>query len=268
MSFESGKEALGNTSHSQIAVEKVSESELKNDGATLGQSLIKFMTLATGSVKTALQKPANYKKNINHRRYLQKQLKICPRRKKRSGAKAKTGPKVKKGASKEKLVTKPQVWYRQTNCHGGQFMETNLNQDFSTNNNIYLPREALGSEIGLRNAECHFQEAFANSTNFHNGFTWSQITCTGQQQSDCFATQQVHGTSFKDDTLPFMLYEEPEQFLTGEELTHALDIKDLFVPERAQENNENVLKHSSCTFDENMYNSFQTVPSTSSILSW
>ncbi len=31
-------------------------------------------------------------------------------------------------------------------------------------------------------------------------------------------------------------------FLTGEELTHVLDIKDLFVPERTQENeNNNVL---------------------------
>ncbi|XP_028413201.1 uncharacterized protein LOC114536042 [Dendronephthya gigantea] len=263
MNFESGEEASGSTSHSQIAAEKVSESEVKNDGATLGLSLIKFMTLATGSVKTALQKPANYKKNINHRRYLQKQLKICPRRKKRSGTKAKTGPKVKTGASKQALGTATQGWYRQTNCHGGLYMNTNPNQGFATNNNIYLPREASGSEVGLGNAEYHSQEAFANSTNFQNGFIWNQ------QQTDCFATQQIHSTSsYRDDTMPFMLYEETEQFLTGEELTHALDINDLFVPERSQENNEDVFKYSSCTLDENMYNIFQTVPSTTSILSW
>ncbi len=43
----------------------------------------------------------------------------------------------------------------------------------------------------------------------------------------------------------------------------------LFVPERTQENeNNNVLIYESCTVDENVYNGFQTVPSTTSILSW
>ena len=70
--------------------------------------------------------------------------------------------------------------------------------------------------------------------------------------------------------LPVLLHEDAEQFLTGEELTRVLDINDLFVPERAEENenNETVLKYSCCTFDETAYNGFHTVTSTTSILSW
>ena len=91
MSLEKENQALTTKNSSQKDA-FCSDGE-KSDGATFGQSLIKFMTLVTGSVKTALQKPANYKKKINYRRYLQKQLKTCTRRKKRS-SKAKTGQKL------------------------------------------------------------------------------------------------------------------------------------------------------------------------------
>ena len=243
-----------------------SDSE-KSDGATFGQSLIKFMTLATGSVKTALQKPANYKKNINHRRYLQKQLKICTRRKKRS-TKAKTGQKTRKAVNKQTLGAASEVWLGQGNC-GEFFMtpEANNNQHFSTSNNVFLPYDVpcngLGNGYG-------FPNSLTNDSNFQNGFmSWDSFAYSGQGVS---ATQQMDNTnvSFKDDTLPVLLHEDAEQFLTGEELTHVLDINDLFVPERAEENEKNktVLKYSSCTFDETVYNGFQTVPSTTSILSW
>ena len=46
----------------------------KEDQSTAGSSLLNFMNLASGNVKTALEKPANFKRNINHRRYLQKRL--------------------------------------------------------------------------------------------------------------------------------------------------------------------------------------------------
>ena len=75
------------------------------------------------------------------------------------------------------------------------------------------------------------------------------------------------GTLFKDDILEDVIDESGEQFLSGEELTRVLDIKDLFVPERMLESeNNDSLK--SCTFDENSYNGLQTVPSTTSILTW
>ena len=75
---------------------------------------------------------------------------------------------------------------------------------------------------------------------------------------------------FRDDSLPIMLDEEAEQFLTGEELTQVLDIKDLFVPGRTQEseNDNELMFRSNFTFDENLYSCFQTVPSSTSILSW
>ena len=136
MSVRNETGGLPNNTGSQI--DGLSSNGEKNDGATFGQSLINFMTLATGSVKTALQKPANYKKNINHRRYLQKQLKICSRRKKRS-TKAKTGPKNKKAVNKQVLGTASDVWLRQANC-ADIFVasEGSCSQEFPTNNLFFL----------------------------------------------------------------------------------------------------------------------------------
>ena len=144
--------------------------------------------------------------------------------------------------------------------------EANNHQHFSTSNNVFLPYDVpcngLGNGYG-------FPNSLTNESNFQNGFmSWDSFAYPGQGVS---ATQQMDSTSasFKDDTVPVLLHEDAEQFLTGEELTHVFDINDLFVPERAEENgnNETVLKYSSCTFDETVYNGFQTVPSTTSILS-
>ena len=240
----------------------------KNDGATFGQSLINFMTLATGSVKTALQKPANYKKNINHRRYLQKQLKICSRRKKRS-TKAKTGPKTKKTVNKQALATASDVWLRQANC-GDIFVasERDSTQGFPTNS-FFLPYETSFNSF----ESCYgAQNILAQSANVQNGYPTNHFTYSGQEQTSFFTAQSMDNMStfFRDDSLPITLDDETEQFLTGEELTEVLDIKDLFVPGRTQENENNneLMYKSNCTFDGNLYSGFQTVPSTTSILSW
>ena len=266
MSLRKENRALTDKSRSQV--DGFCPDSENYDGATFGQSLINFMTLATGSVKTALQKPANYKKNINHRRYLQKQLKICSRRKKRN-TKAKTGPKTKKRANKQTLATANDVWFDQANCGGTSMSsEPNNNQEFSTNNNLFLPYETSFNGLG---SGCIIQNSLTSSTNIQNGFSWSNFSYSGQEQTNVLATQQMDNTSpfFRDDSLPVMLDDDAEQFLTGEELTRVLDIKDLFVPERTQENeNNNVFIYESCTVGENVYNGFQTVPSTTSILSW
>lgn len=248
----------------------------KGDEETCGQSLINFMTLATGSVKTALQKPANYKKNINHRRYLQKQLKICSRRKKRSTkSKVKTAPKMRKGGSKRALGNvSNELWFEEANC-GEIFLTAeavNRFGDASKNSSIFPAFETSFNGFGrVFSSQNNFTN---NSTNFQNGFTWhnSAFSEHEQEQAQLLAMQHSENNCafVSDDSLPIMIDEETEQFLTGEELTHVLDIKDLFVPERAQENNgfNDIVKYSSCTFDENMYSGFQTVPSATSILSW
>ena len=265
MNVRKETERLPNKTRSQI--DGLFSDGEKNDGATFGQSLINFMTLATGSVKTALQKPANYKKNINHRRYLQKQLKICSRRKKRS-TKAKTGPKSKKTLTKQALGTAGDVWLRQANC-GDIFIasEGNCSQEFPMNN-LFLPYETSFGTL----ASGYSMQSMAQTANFQNGYTRSDFIYSQQEQANFFAAQSVDSGSgfFRDDSLPIMLDEETEQFLTGEELTQVLDIKDLFVPGRTQgtENNNALMCESNCTFDGNLYSGFQTVPSTTNILSW
>ena len=266
MSVRNETGGLPNNTGSQI--DGLSSNGEKNDGAILGQSLINFMTLATGSVKTALQKPANYKKNINHRRYLQKQLKICSRRKKRS-TKAKTGPKNKKAVNKQVLGTASDVWLRQANC-ADIFVasEGSCSQEFPTNN-LFFPYETSFSTSA---SGYSVQSSLTQSANFQNGYTRSDFIYSEQEQANFSPTQSMDNGSafFRDDSLPIMLDEEAEQFLTGEELTQVLDIKDLFVPGRTQEseNDNELMFRSNFTFDENLYSCFQTVPSATSILSW
>ena len=241
------------------------------------------MTLATGRVKTALL-PANYKKNINRIRYLQKQLKICSRRKKRS-TKAKTGPKT---VNKQALWTANDVWLRQANC-GDIFVasEGNSSQEFPTNN-LFLPYETSFSTSA---SSCGIHNSLAQRANFQNGSARSDIIHSEQKQSvnqyimavpssemiryqlcktrklSSFNQGNFYGcTFFRDHSLPVMLDDEVEQFLTGEELNQVLDIKDLFVPGRTQETETNnaLMCEFNCTFDGNLYSGIQTVPSTTS----
>jgi hypothetical protein len=75
------------------------------------------------------------------------------------------------------------------------------------------------------------------STSDKNFLKWNNFTYAGQEQANVLPKQQIDNTSsafFRDDSLPVMLDEEAEQFLTElseAELTRVLDIKDLFVPE-------------------------------------
>lgn len=233
-----------------------------NDCTTLGQSLIKFMNLATGTVKTALQKPANYKKNINHRRYLQKQLKICTRRKKR-GPKTKTGSKPKK-ASPESAGTLPvtDVWMGQENPRQ---MDTRTLQE-----NTFLSYERSFQNVGVFSSLEYAYHDFSNlrnSTNRENGFFASNSAIPGQDIQDL--SPHMNNTTFlyTDELLPDVLV-EADNFLTGEELTRSLDIKDLFVPERI-ERLDDINAFSYSPNDESYAcNGFQTIPSTTDILSW
>ena len=96
-------------------------------------------------------------------------------------------------------------------------------------------------------------QSLAQSANFQNGYTRSDFIYSEQEQANFFTTQSMDNGSayFRDDSLPIMLDEEAEQFLTVDELTQVLDIKDLFVPGRTQEteNSNALMCEFNCTFD-------------------
>lgn len=242
------------------------DNEKKNDCTTPGQSLIKFMNLATGSVKTALQKPANYKKNINHRRYLQKQLKICTRRKKRA-PKTKTASNLKNfsnGVPGFSTAT-TEIW-KCGQMYGNQNFD---NQIPPFQEKVFLPYETSFQSNGvLSMVECSFHD-LSSAVNKESGF-FTPYSFIPSQDTTASSHMNNTGLAHRDDLLPD-IFEEPENFMTGEELTRTLDIKDLFVPSQTvqfEESVEEIVTFPHSSIDGTVCNEFQTIPSTSNILSW
>lgn len=242
-----------------------STQSLENSEETcFGQSLLKFMTLATGSVKTALQKPENYKKNINHRRYLQKQLKICPRRKRRNTK----GTTAHKKKNNNHIKAQQNLMFNKSN-----------NEVFPLSNGEQIPQNNMfvshNTAQVLSPSTNEIQTYLAND--IHSQYAWNSFACSpdyGNQTDPVSPLTTLCTNSFvRDDSFHGLINEESEQFLTGEELTQVLDIKDLFVPEKTlkghEESDDVGLKTLSCrNFEENVFDGFQTVPTTMGILTW
>lgn len=163
-------------------------------------SLLSFMKLASDKVKTALEKPNSFKRNINHRRFLQKQFKALvrtpdsfPTRKSVHPTKEKVQPVDYMSCDKRLTPSPPD-----TNSF---LLEPMLQPDFlslSTQESITAP--FLDSSLG-------------------------KIGDIRQNENSGLPETTYHQTSIPD------LVVEEDVFLTGEELTQAIELKDLFIPE-------------------------------------
>ena len=186
-----------------------------------GQSLLKFMDMASDTVKCAMSKPTNFKKNINHRRYLQRQVKSF----------------VKSGR-------------RKTNCPK-KTPTSNLRDDVQ-----HLVREAI-KELRFSYAGAVQGSPSAATTavlpapiQSHLGITCSarlnttyRLTHLPEKLSPASPRQDLLPRNAvpkfereSDQPLPCLALAcsraaEDDLFMSGEELTNNIDINDLYIPE-------------------------------------
>lgn len=163
-----------------------------------GHSLLSFMNLASSKVKTALEKPNTFKRNINHRRFLQKQFRS--------------------------MVKSPEKHHRKRPMFSRENVDST---SFDCNLRTFPP--PLGHN--------YLQFDVLDTPNYSTPIRYDQTRYNVQRQiqtqserghitnvSDCMYQRQG-SSSVPDFTLE-------EDFLTGEELTQAIELKDLFsIPE-------------------------------------
>lgn len=213
----------------------------KEDQVTAGSSLLNFMNLASGNVKTALEKPANFKRNINHRRYLQKQLRNYGKRKPselimkkpKDVLKHKTNTLagdrhgVSRNSSRQEGTSKKLEKNSETvNCDKPSLRERNLPPSFwqepvtedSTETYMFplYPHPARTGE-----SEDPYNPAFETYFEGWNECVAREIPAAELSPS----AESVGAPSVSSEEAVF------DDFLTGEELTQSIDIKDLYVPE-------------------------------------
>ncbi|XP_067045200.1 uncharacterized protein [Acropora muricata] len=217
----------------------------KEEQANAGCSLLTFMNLASGNVKNALEKPANFKRNINHRRYLQKQLRNFGKRKPNEMI-LKKPKEVFKHKSNSLSNIKHSTSRNSSGQPEGNFKKAEKNSGFGSYEKPSLRernlppsfwQEPLVEDVAQT---CMFplyptsfhtgandSEGLYNPTTFESYFDgWSE-----------FAAREVPTESLspyaESAGAPSVSSEEAinDDFMTGEELTQNIDIKDLYVPE-------------------------------------
>ncbi|XP_028413140.1 uncharacterized protein LOC114535996 [Dendronephthya gigantea] len=176
-------------------------------------SLLSFMNLASNKVKTALEKPNTFKRNINHRRFLQKQFRAIVKNPEKGGA-------GKKSFTKDSIES---MNFTLRECNGQSYPPP-LTHNFLQFNTLQTSNPNLGF------AEPSFPIPFArNAACGIENLPERQMTCHGQirKQSSCLYQAPEEYSSIT--STPELVVEE--DFLTCEELTQALELKDLFIPD-------------------------------------
>ncbi|XP_068672358.1 uncharacterized protein [Montipora foliosa] len=235
----------------------------KEEQVTAGSSLLTFMNLASGNVKNALEKPANFKRNINHRRYLQKQLRNFGKRKpsemilkkpkdvfkhKNNGLSG-----IKSGVSRNSSRQEGNSKKSEKNafvgsCENPSLRDRNLPPSFWQEPFVKDVTETCMYPLypGTFLPRAEDSEDPYNPATFETYFEgWSEFVVQPEVPTEVLSpcSESVGAPSLSSEEAIF------DDFMTGEELTQNIDIKDLYVPELYIED-RSAHEHS---YDESLY---------------
>ena len=213
----------------------------KDEQVTAGSSLLNFMNLASGNVKNALEKPANFKRNINHRRYLQKQLRNYGKRKPSEFMLKK--PKDVLKHKTNTLASDKHGMPRNSSRQEGSSKKSEKNSDAGncekpSLRDRNLPASFWQEPVVEDVAETYMYPLYPFHTRagepeepynpaFETYFEgWNECVAREIPAEELSPSAESVGA-------PSVSSEEAicDDFMTGEELTQNIDIKDLYVPE-------------------------------------
>lgn len=177
------------------------------DGNGHGHSLLSFMKLASTKVKTALEKPNSFKRNINHRRFLQKQFKALVKKPEKIPTRKQCN--LAKESMMQQLDFSPP-------CHN-QMPPSPVNRSPLPFAPMAMAMQPFIPAMDLQQTNAH---PFVNPT----------LSNVCERRYCDYDTSKVRDTTYYNSSLPELVTEE-DGFLTGEELTQAIELKDLFIPE-------------------------------------
>lgn len=174
------------------------------------QSLLEFMDVASDAVKCALRKPTTFKRNINHRRYLQRQVKTVVRNRRNQ---RKINP-CDLREDVQDLVREAIKELRFSQCYTNAFGMT-ASHDIRRG----PPPQAV---------HANFLSPVNNPTYPLTHLPLPRPTIN----------YQLYQNPLPQDHQPYLHSEvdlgshaEDDQFMSGEELTNNIDINDLYIPE-------------------------------------
>lgn len=189
----------------------------KTSQSAPGQSLLKFMDMASDAVKCALKKPTNFKRNINHRRYLQRQVKtfVKSRRSKNNCQRKVQSTDLREDV--QDLVREAIKELKYSHCYA--------NADTVQSGRVTASPPPARTENQLD---------ITSSKNMNTTYRLTHLPLEKPTMNNrhVFHSYPVHKEQFIQHpvTLP-LSHAEEDPFMSGEELTNNIDINDLYIPE-------------------------------------
>ena len=196
------------------------------------QSLLEFMDVASDAVKCALKKPTTFKRNINHRRYLQKQVKTVvrsrrnPRKINPCDLKEDVQDLVRE-AIKELKYSQCYTNALETLGHRGATPSSQHMRSASPpqqiHNDFQSPRKP--------NPTYRLTHLPFSRPTPHQIYTHPPLDNANHRFETCSALYPKFNPSSEDAGFSLNPNAEDEYFMSGEELTNNIDINDLYIPE-------------------------------------
>ena len=217
--------------------EKATMKTSENDST---EGLLNFLNNASSSVKSVLTKPSCFKRNTNHRRFIQKQLKVSKQRCESPLQNLKLIPKQQFALNKVRQRTTSRKRTQLIKKEASSLkMSTTIQRseiEYQQNNEQFISTMKIGDQNNFQRDIHYFAECkkFSEMVDeLVDNLLDSTPSCSQDERLPTFEVPS-HPYSRSGSVSSYSSSSEEEinpEFLSGEELLRCLDISELFKPE-------------------------------------